>query len=214
MIKAKHKKFWELFFDVYIKYNIRKYFRDVRIENNQITSDKNRPVLILANHYSWWDGFWLKYLNKHFLHKKYHVMMLEEQLKSNKFLSYLGAFSIKTNHRSVFYSLQYAQDILQDWNNMLVLFPQGRFFSLHTHHIRFEKGWKKILDKARIEPQVLYVVNLLDYHEYKKPELVMQLKEVKNIRQKDISEVQKEFESFLNECIHLQEEKHASVLDK
>jgi hypothetical protein len=42
----------------------------------------------------------------------------------------------------------------------------------------------------------------------------MQLKEVKNIRQKDISEVQKEFESFLNECIHLQEEKHASVLDK
>ena len=86
------------FFSWYIRKSIRSDFQ--QFAYNKIELDANRAILLLANHFSWWDGFFLFYLNRIFLHKRFHIMVSEENYHSVWFLKYLGAFSAKKNSRS------------------------------------------------------------------------------------------------------------------
>ncbi|MBY0427423.1 MAG: hypothetical protein K2Q22_17440, partial [Cytophagales bacterium] len=55
--------------------------------------DPKRSLLVLGNHFSWWDPFLIAYLCIPF-RKQHHVMMLEEELAIRKALTYAGAFGI------------------------------------------------------------------------------------------------------------------------
>ena len=57
-------------------------------------NDRNLPVLLISNHISWWDGFWAMYINLKVLKRKFHFMMLEEQLRKYWFFNYTGGFSV------------------------------------------------------------------------------------------------------------------------
>jgi 1-acyl-sn-glycerol-3-phosphate acyltransferase len=51
-------------------------------------------VLLLANHFSWWDGFLLYYINQKVFRKQFHVMVIEETVQKVGFFKYMGAFSV------------------------------------------------------------------------------------------------------------------------
>ncbi len=141
--------------------------------------DRGLPVLLIGNHFSWWDGFIAYYLNDRLFRRIYHVMMLEEQLRDRMFLNKAGAFSIDKGKRSMVESLSYAADLLQTKDNLLVLYPQGKFQSIHHRPVQFEKGFVVILEKAAESGfQMIFYVALTDYYEYRKPMLHIYLKEV------------------------------------
>jgi hypothetical protein len=71
----------------------------------------NLPLLMIANHISWWDGFWAMYLNLKVFHKKFYFMMLEDQLLKFRFFQWTGGFSIKKKSREMIESLTYASKI-------------------------------------------------------------------------------------------------------
>ena len=81
MIKAKHVKWAEIVFDFYLKRLLVKSFYDFRIINELPFLDSSKGTLIAPNHFSWWDGFFVYWLNNKKLNKNLFVMMLEEQLK-------------------------------------------------------------------------------------------------------------------------------------
>ncbi|MCG8698089.1 MAG: hypothetical protein MI922_08550, partial [Bacteroidales bacterium] len=62
MIKANHHPFWVKFGYWYSKFLLNIYFRNIRYVGNYNHTDK--PVLIIANHFSWWDGFIHLQLNR------------------------------------------------------------------------------------------------------------------------------------------------------
>lgn len=155
------------FFSWYIGRIIRSDFRS--FEYNQVDIDPNRSVLLLANHFSWWDGFLLFYLNKLFLRKRFHIMVTKENYRKVWFLKYLGAFSVRKNSRSMIETLEFAGQLLNDPENLVVIFPQGKLYSSHIDEVTFEKGLINLINSSDKQFQYLFVAMMVDYFEFRKP---------------------------------------------
>ena len=170
MIKAHHTWFGKQVFDWLVPFLIRRHFRDFIIEE-QPAIDHEKPVLILANHFSWWDGFTHYYLNQRHFHKRFHVMMLEEELAKRPLFSRAGAYGVKKGRRYVLETLDYTVELLADPDNMVLIFPAGRIQSLYDRECRFQKGLGKILEKTGTDVQVIFSYIFPEYGSHPKPAL-------------------------------------------
>ncbi len=198
MIKAKHIPFFVRFFSIYSRYGLNRLFDSVDIDCHVETS--GRPVLLIGNHFSWWDGFIAYRLNDLRLHKKFHIMMLEEQLSSRLFLNKAGAFSIKRGSRSVVESLHYASSLLHERDNLVVVYPQGTISSIHQRPVRFEKGVERIIAGASDKLMILFYVALPDWYSERKPIMTLRVIEY-TARERSASDLEESYNIFLNECI-------------
>jgi 1-acyl-sn-glycerol-3-phosphate acyltransferase len=200
MIKARHHWFFKPFFDRYITWLMKHDFHYVEVEGSW--TDEPGASLIVGNHISWWDGFWALYLNNQFLHKKIHVMMLEEQLLNNRILNTIGAFSISPGHRSVMESLHYASDVLNQNGNALVMYPQGEIKSQFAHEVPFQKGIEWVMKRSGIT-KVYFYVALTDYYSSRKPTLTFYLME-EHFSNPTAHVLQEAFSHFHSHCIKKQ----------
>jgi 1-acyl-sn-glycerol-3-phosphate acyltransferase len=198
MIKAKHHPIVHNFFKLYVPYIIRRNFHKVHVSGNYIK--KNKPILVIANHISWWDGFWTVYLILKVFHRKFHFMMLEDQLRKVSIFSLTGGFSIKKGSRSVIESLKYTIELLSDKRNLVLLFPQGRISSIYDQSFHFEKGLERIIKEVNGKVQIVFQANLIDYFSHKKPSLFIYLKEFDHLSP-DIGSIQDLYNAFFTECV-------------
>ncbi len=158
----------------------------------------DRSVLLIPNHFSWWDGFFGWHINKQIFRKKFHVMMLEQELSQRMFFSRVGAFSVNLGSRSIIESLNYSIDILADPSNLLLMFPQGKLDSQHVNSVKFHKGIERIA--ARVSnTRIIFAVCLTDYFANRKPTLTISLKEYSGPIELEI--MQQEFNNNLQHCI-------------
>ena len=169
MLKSRHHFIVYPFFQHYTRYLLRTRYHTVSIENH--FADNGNAVLLIGNHVGWWDGFWAMYLNLKVLKRKFHFMMLEEQLMRYRFFNYTGAFSVNKGSRSVVESIRYASELLNDSENMLLMYPQGRLHSMYEHHFQFEKGIERMLKNRERKVQVVFSANLVDCFTEPKPSL-------------------------------------------
>ena len=169
MLKSRHHFIVYPFFQHYTRYLLKTRYHSVSIENH--FDDNGNAVLLIGNHVGWWDGFWGMYLNLKVLKRKFHFMMLEEQLLKYRFFNYTGAFSVDKGSRSVVESIRYASELLNDSKNMLLMYPQGRLHSMYEHHFQFEKGIERMLKNRERKVQVVFSANLVDCFTEPKPSL-------------------------------------------
>jgi len=137
MIKAKHHIFIYPFFKWFTVRKLKSTFNKIEIIGT--CKDENLPVLVIANHISWWDGFWVMYLNMQKFHRKFYFMMLEEQLRKHWYFNFTGGYSVRKSSRSIIDTLNYTAELLEHSSNMVLLFPQGRITSMHNQEIKFER---------------------------------------------------------------------------
>ena len=204
ILKAKHHWFIYPFFQRYTLWILHRHFHKVQLMG--IYNDHNLPVMVLANHVSWWDGFWIMYLNLKVLSRKYHLMMLEEQLRKHWYFNYSGVFSVRKNSRSIIETMQYTAEILQDSGNMVFLSPQGEIKSMHEHQILFEKGAERIASYASKPFDILFVVNLVDYFSQPRPSLFIHFKQYSGQSTKT-AELEKAYNAFFQEALDSQKNK-------
>lgn len=169
IIKARHHWFYYPFFRVYTRIMLARDFRKVVMHAD--IADKGLPVFMIGNHFSWWDGFIALYINMKLFRRRFHILMLEEQLKERMFLNKSGAYSIRKGHRSMVETFSYTRSILADPGNMVVMYPQGKIFSIHDHPFTFEKGWFRILEKLERPVQLIFYHALVDYYSWRRPTL-------------------------------------------
>ncbi len=174
MIKPKQNSLVYCFFCWYIARIIKKNFKDLKYDN--VVLEPKKSVLLLANHFSWWDGFVLLHLNKIYLKKRFYVMIMEDTAKKLWFMKYLGAFSVNPNNRSVLKSLAFAGELLNNPDNLVLIFPQGKLHSSHVNKVEFQKGLAKIIDASKKQFQFLFAASFTDYLAHKKPTLHIYLK--------------------------------------
>lgn len=160
MIYPKHNRLVKLFFDFYTKWILKSDFDDFKIYG-EVPDLDSKPLLVISNHFSWWDGFFIYRLNNLVFKKLFHVMMLEEELQKRLFLTGLGVFGVKKGSRDAVRSLQFSKELLQQRENMVLIFPQGKIESHHKHHFRFEKGIQKLVDSGA-DFNIVFVVSLID----------------------------------------------------
>lgn len=167
MITPKNNKVIHWFFHRYILRLIDKNFRSFNF--NMVAVEQDKSVLLIPNHFSWWDGFILYYLNHKLFKKRFHIMILEETVSKVFFLKYMGAFSITKNSKGLIKSLNYAAELLNDPENLVVIFPQGKLYSNFVQQVEFNKGILRVMDKAKHAMQLVFAATFIEYFEHKKP---------------------------------------------
>lgn len=179
----------------YVKWLMHRHFREVK--HNDIAVDKSRSVLLIANHYSFWDALILYTINTRLFKKRMHIMILEESMHQYWTFKYTGAFSVKKGSRGVIESLNYAAKLLDDPQNLVLIYPQGKLYSNFVTRVNFEKGVMRVIEKARNEFQLVFAAAFVQYFRSTKPTATVYLKnETENFAGKGIAALQAAYQQF------------------
>lgn len=152
----------------YINYILKKDFS--AFNYNQLTIKEDEAVLLLANRFSWWDGFMLFQLNKKVFKKQFHALVTTDDYEKLNYLKYFGGFAPQKKGKDVLETLMYAGSLLNDPRNLVLIFPQGKIKSAHVNSIAFEKGVMQIVNASKKKFQTVFSVILIDYFNNKKPQ--------------------------------------------
>lgn len=199
MIRANHNKYCVKFSKNITKIFIGFFFRSVKYTGQY--EEKGLPILMISNHFSFYDGFVQILLNFKIFKRRYNFMMLEKELRKNMFLTKIGASSISKGKRSSLESLGYAVELLQDKENLFLFFPQGKIESIYTREFTFEKGLlSHILENVKNDFQLVFNVNLINYGARLKPDMCVYY-ETQNINaDTNVDDVERAFNRFAKAC--------------
>ncbi len=204
MIKTKHHFIIYPLFRWLTCYLLKRNFTSISINGNFI--DNGKALLVISNHISWWDGFWVEYINQKMIHRKMYFMMLEDQLKKHWYFQYTGGYSIKKKSKDIIESIDYTIQLLKDPQNIVLMFPQGEIKSVYNNIIHFENGINRIIKDCSPDLQVLFVACFPEYLSDPKPNVFIYLKNysIENLRK---SNIESEYNLFFNEALNMQKSK-------
>lgn len=182
----------------YVKWLVGKQFHEVVF--NTIETEKNRSILLIANHFSFWDTLILYVVNTRLFKKKMHVMIVEENAREHVFFKYAGAFTVRKNSRDMLASLEYAAKLLDDPKNLVVIFPQGKLYPNFTSHVHFEKGVLRVIKQAQGKFHLVFAASFTQYFKHKKQTAAVYLKtETVNYADKTIAGLQSAYQQHFDE---------------
>ena len=164
MLKANKSRWFEKAFVVYNRNLLRRRFNSLMIDGlDHLTENKNAPVVICANHSSWWDGL-VAFQISHHTKSDSFIMMEEKQLKNLPLFRKLGAFSVvREKPREASKSINYAAGLLREKSNKtLWIFPQGEIMPNDLRPLKFYNGLSRIIQKAENSK----VINLAMRYEF------------------------------------------------
>jgi 1-acyl-sn-glycerol-3-phosphate acyltransferase len=173
MIPARRSNILSNWFAIYMRYRMRKAFKQVVVM--PFTPKPGHSILLLCNHFSWWDGFFGNYLAYWHLKRKLYIMMQQDHLEKRMLFNLFGGFSIEKGSRETIKSLWYAADLLNDPENLVVVFPQGELMSNHATEVIIERGIERLIKHIKGSCQIVYSCVLIDYFESLKPSAYIHL---------------------------------------
>lgn len=199
MIRANHSKFWVRLSKYYTKILIGFFFGRVKYLGRY--EEKGLPILMISNHFSFYDGFIHILLNLKVFKRRFNFMMLEKELKKNMILTKIGASSISKGKKSSIESLDYAVEMLQDKENLFLFFPQGKIQSIYTREFTFEKGLlAHILQNTKNDYQLVYNVNLIKYGTKLRPDIYVHYETRTINTSMNTEDIEREFNNFAKAC--------------
>jgi hypothetical protein len=173
MIKAEHKRWARILYDLYIKRILKKSFSHFYLSNEFPNIPYDKSLIITPNHISWWDGFFIDYVTKNTLKRKIHLMMLESSLNKFWFFKKVGAYSIDPgNPISIIETFNYSRDILEGKKNFVVSYPQGEIEAFEKRPLSLRDGIKSLIRPIKSEVIVLPVGFKIEYYEERLPAVI------------------------------------------
>lgn len=151
LLEANKSRWFETLFAVYNRNLFRRRFAALKVQGIENLQDRNSdlPLVLYANHSSWWDGLVAFEIGRAAGLDQF-LMMEEKQLKQLFLFRRLGAFSVvRENPRESVRSINYAARILKEKPNRAVwIFPQGEILPNDARPLRFYGGLARILEKT------------------------------------------------------------------
>ena len=202
MIKANYNPVSLWFYSSYFRVLQKIFFRKITVITNDVFAD-SQSVLLLQNHFSLYDGYWSMYLCHKVFKRRFHVMMLEEQMRKRMFLARCGVFSVRKNSRDLVESLNYAAQLLQNPHNVVTIYPSGKIISHHLQHFTFQSGFAKLaVDKNNCS--IALAVVMIDYFSLARPEIRIYLENYSG--EKTAQAIENAYHLFYQSCISKQTE--------
>ena len=148
MIRAQHRLWADFIFQPYLTRLFKRNFHTIQVLGALPEIPPHLPLLLLPNHSTWWDGFFVYLLNKRIFRRTAYLMMLEEQLSRYRFFAKIGAYSIEPKYRQgIVESLGYTVELLNQRTSLVSVFPQGELLPWQTRPLGYKRGVEWILRK-------------------------------------------------------------------
>jgi 1-acyl-sn-glycerol-3-phosphate acyltransferase len=120
------------------------------------------PLLLVANHVSWWDGFLLREVQRRLRPgRPFHVVMAEAQLRTQPVLQRLGAVPLRDGPFAV-RGLGRALEAIchRDPTAVIGYFPQGRIWPSYRRPLGFSRSGEwlaRYLEPVTVIPVALHI---------------------------------------------------------
>ncbi|MEO5590219.1 MAG: lysophospholipid acyltransferase family protein [Gemmatimonadaceae bacterium] len=105
--------------------------------------EPDRPLVLVANHVSWWDGFLLMQIRRSIRPRApFHTVMLQSELQRSRFLRRIGAIGIEpSSPGSVIHAVRELSERTRSRpDSVIFFFPQGRIWPSHRRPLGFKRG--------------------------------------------------------------------------
>jgi 1-acyl-sn-glycerol-3-phosphate acyltransferase len=144
---AKKSPFFNAIFWRYIRRSLRRQFGRILFCPVPLSTD--RPTIYVANHHTWWDGFFAFALNEIHLNQELYLMMGAEQFQKFPFFRRLGVFSVDQSQQAdVAAAFRYSVRILtKKTSTSLWIFPAGEML-VPGSPVRYRDGFARIARAA------------------------------------------------------------------
>jgi 1-acyl-sn-glycerol-3-phosphate acyltransferase len=119
----------------------------VHLAGLPLSLDRGSPLLVVANHTSWWDGFLVREIHRALRPADpFHTVMLEEELQRHPFLRRLGGIGLTRGSTSSLRGLLRTLARLREESPgaLVLFFPQGRLWPGHRRPLGFLPGVRAI----------------------------------------------------------------------
>jgi hypothetical protein len=169
----------------------------------------NHSYILMCNHFSFWDGFWALWMCRQAFFKeggmkKLYIMSVKKQMEKNKFLKYIGSFSIDPGKRSITESFDYAAEILAEPGNLLLFYPQGKLESAFIRYIKFDEGLYEIVPRIKGDCQLIWSSNIFEFYESFRPTIAGHMLDCGTNHTFDFEALKKKVNDFHLDCIKKQ----------
>ncbi|MBI0536728.1 glycerol acyltransferase [Roseomonas sp. KE2513] len=122
---------------------------------------RGRPLIVLANHPSWWDGVAFMLLSARLFPSRHvFIPMAAEALAKYRFMRRLGVFGIEPGARGAAAFLRTANEVLAAPRAMLWMNVPGRFQDVRERPVVIAPGVTRL---AEIAPNAVILPLALDY---------------------------------------------------
>lgn len=152
MLPARKSEWFERVFGVYNRNLIARRFEGLRVARLEAVLERERdvPLVLYANHSSWWDGLVAFQLSRACGFEQY-AMMEERQLREYPFHRRLGAFGVvRENARDGVRGIEYAGRLLKGTSRVLWIFPQGATLPNDARPLSLYTGAARIIERAGV----------------------------------------------------------------
>lgn len=150
MIPARKSAWFERVFAAYNRNLIARRFEGLRVAGLSSLRERPRdaPLILYANHSSWWDGLIVFQIGRACRLDQY-ALMEEKQLRAYPLFRRIGAFSVvRERAREAAQSIDYAAGLLRGAQRALWIFPQGETLPNDTRPLKFFSGVAHIIKRA------------------------------------------------------------------
>jgi len=152
MIPARKSAWFERVFAAYNRNLIARRFEGLRVAGLERLRERPRelPLVLYANHSSWWDGLIAFQIGRACRLDQY-AMMEEKQLRAYPLFRRIGAFSVvRERARAAAQSVDYAAGLLRGTPRALWIFPQGETLPNDTRPLKFFGGVAHVIKRAGV----------------------------------------------------------------
>ncbi|XXF79015.1 lysophospholipid acyltransferase family protein [Myxococcaceae bacterium GXIMD 01537] len=157
--------------DRYVGWKFRSAFRGLWVRGAWPLEDG--PRLLYVNHTNWWDGFVLHQLCAAAGWDGF-CLMEERNLERYRFLSRLGAFSIRPGEASSsLESLRYARELLRRPRSAVFLFPEGELRPFGQLPMTLARGVELLARVTRAE--CVPVALRYAFFEHERPDVLVEV---------------------------------------
>ncbi len=168
---------------------------------NPIAIKSGHSYLLMCNHFSFLDGplgYYLCYKTIWQEKKmmKLFIMVLKKQMQKNKWLKYVGCFSVEPGRRSIKESFDFAGRVLSAPGNVLLFFPQGNLESCHIDHIRFQEGLNEVVKLIKGPCQLIWCSNTIEFFESTRPSVYFNMLDCGTTDNFDFAAIQNQVNHF------------------
>jgi len=183
----------------------------VRVRLHVASSDPRTaavPIIAVANHPSWWDGYLALLLSRRFGLPRY-LMMDAAQLRRYGFFAWAGCFGVERDDpRDVGRAIVYASRLFAAHRNALLwMFPQGEIVPADVRPVVVHRGVAHVIRRATEtipEVSVMPVAWQLIYRGEQHPEVVIRTGEIMQLDRttgRDVSAVTHKIQCRLTETM-------------
>jgi 1-acyl-sn-glycerol-3-phosphate acyltransferase len=157
--------------DRYVGWKFRSAFRGLWVRGELPSGEGAR--LVYVNHSNWWDGFVLHQLGQVAGWDAY-CLMEEKNLRRYRFLSRLGAFSIRPGDpASALESLRYARELMRQPRATVCFFPEGEHRPFGVLPLRLQRGVELLARTGGVE--CVPVALRYAFFEHERPDVLVEV---------------------------------------